>query len=50
MSGGAAARGERAFESSEDFVVRTGLDDGTVRRLAEAGAFAGFDANRRDAL
>jgi error-prone DNA polymerase len=44
------AREERALESVEDFVRRTGLDEGTVGRLAEAGALAGFHDNRRAAL
>ena len=44
------ARVERAFASVEDFVRRTRLDEGTVSRLAEAGAFDGFDVNRRGAL
>jgi error-prone DNA polymerase len=44
------ARKERSFSSVEDFVRRSGLDEGTVTRLAEAGALAGFHANRRTAL
>jgi error-prone DNA polymerase len=44
------ARQERPFNSSEDFVERTGLDDRLVTRLAEAGALSGFDPNRRAAL
>jgi error-prone DNA polymerase len=44
------ARKERSFSSVEDFVRRSGLDEGTVARLAEAGALAGFHANRRTAL
>ena len=44
------ARIERASTSVDDFVRRTRLDEGTVSRLAEAGAFDGFDVNRRGAL
>ncbi len=44
------ARGERGFSCIEDFVLRTGLDDGVVSRLAEAGAFAGLEPERRGAL
>jgi error-prone DNA polymerase len=44
------ARGERAFVSVEDFVDRTGLNEGAVSRLAEAGAFAGLEKDRRAAL
>jgi len=44
------ARRERPFGSPEDFVERAGLNDGTVTRLAEAGALAGFDENRRAAI
>jgi len=46
----AAARSERAFESVEEFVARTKLAEGTVSRLAEAGAFEAFEPNRRAAL
>ena len=45
-----AARTERPFASLEDFVRRTGLDERMVRRLAEAGAFARFEGERRSAL
>ena len=34
----------------EDFTRRTRLDEGVVRRLAEAGAFARFEGERRTAL
>ncbi len=44
------ARNERTFASVEDFVVRTGLDEGSVSRLAEAGALAGLEQERRVAL
>ena len=45
-----AARTDRPFASMEDFVRRTQLDEGVVRRLAEAGAFARFEGARRAAL
>ena len=41
------ARQDRAFISAEDVVDRTGLNDSTITRLAEAGVFSGFDDNRR---
>jgi error-prone DNA polymerase len=44
------ARDERAFGSVEEFVDRTGLDEGAVSRLAEAGALAGLERSRRAAL
>jgi error-prone DNA polymerase len=44
------ARNERTFASVDDFVRRTRLDEGTVSRLAEAGAFDSFKINRRGAL
>jgi len=44
------ARGERPFESMEDFSRRTGLDEKALTALAEAGAFQGFEATRRSAL
>jgi error-prone DNA polymerase len=34
----------------EDFVDRTGLDEGVVSRLAEGGALAGLERSRRAAL
>jgi error-prone DNA polymerase len=50
-------RRQRAFTSIEDLVRRTGLQEGSLTRLAEAGAFAGLDRkdlavaeNRRAAL
>jgi error-prone DNA polymerase len=43
-------RRERLFNSAGDFVGRTGLNDGTVTRLAEAGALTAFDENRRTAI
>jgi len=45
-----AARGERAFDSVEDFVQRTGCDDRMRTRLSEAGAFESIEPGRRDAL
>ena len=45
-----AARSERPFASMEDFTRRTRLDARVVRRLAEAGAFGGFEGKRRTAL
>jgi len=44
------ARRERPFNSAGDFVGRTDLNDSTVTRLAEAGALAAFDSNRRAAI
>jgi error-prone DNA polymerase len=46
----ARARAERRFASLDDLVARTGLDEGVLTRLAEAGAFAGFGSERRHAL
>jgi len=46
----AAARCERPFASAEEFVERTGLDEGALARLAEAGAFEAFEERRRTAL
>ena len=45
-----AARGERPFASVEDFARRTGLNEGAVTRLAEAGALSLFEPGRRGAL
>ncbi|HXG51450.1 MAG TPA: error-prone DNA polymerase, partial [candidate division Zixibacteria bacterium] len=45
-----AARGGKAFASLEEFARRTGLHDGLLSALAEAGAFEGFHANRRASL
>lgn len=44
------ARKDHAFTSAEDFVSRTGLIDAKVTRLAEAGALACFESNRRAAI
>ncbi|HWP56375.1 MAG TPA: error-prone DNA polymerase [Candidatus Acidoferrales bacterium] len=45
-----AARKSSPFISLEDFVERTGLDEGVLSALAEGGAFAGFGLDRRTAL
>ena len=45
-----AARTKRPFASMADFTRRTRLDARGVRRLAEAGAFARFEGERRVAL
>jgi error-prone DNA polymerase len=44
------ARTERPFKSIDDVVKRAKLDDGATSRLAESGAFAPFEKNRRGAL
>jgi error-prone DNA polymerase len=44
-----AGRG-RPYDSIEDLVRRTGLDEGAVSHLAEAGAFRTFGVERRAAL
>ena len=44
------ARAERPFASIEDLVLRAKLDEGSIARLAEAGALAAFQPNRRGAL
>ena len=44
------AHAQRPFASMEDFTRRTRLDARIVRRLAEAGAFARFEGERRAAL
>ena len=44
------ARGQAPFDSVEDFVARAGLDEQVSTRLAEAGALAGLEQRRRDAL
>lgn len=43
-------RGQRPFSSLEDFTQRTRLKEGSLVRLAEAGAFEGLGLSRRDAL
>jgi error-prone DNA polymerase len=45
-----AARAVRAFATLEDLVERTALDEGTLSRLAEAGAFESLEPSRRGAL
>jgi len=44
------ARRREPFVSMEDFAKRTRLDEKSLARLAEAGAFDGFEATRRSAL
>jgi error-prone DNA polymerase len=44
------ARAERPFASIEDLIARASLDEGSVARLAESGALAPLQANRRGAL
>jgi len=44
------AREARPFESIDDLVRRARLDEGATTRLAESGAFAAFETNRRGAL
>ncbi len=43
-------RSERPFTTIEDFARRTRLDEGALRRLAEAGAFTPLEGRRRAAL
>lgn len=38
------------FKSLDDFASRTNLEDATLRRLAEAGAFERLEKNRRSAI
>jgi error-prone DNA polymerase len=38
------------FESLDDFVRRSGLDEGALGKLAEAGAYESFGVDRRTAL
>ena len=45
-----AARRATPFVSLEDFVRRSGLDEGSLSALAEAGAFDSFAVARRSAL
>jgi error-prone DNA polymerase len=45
-----AARGDRSFESMEDFSRRTGLSNTVLSRLAKAGAFGSLKLDRRNAL
>jgi error-prone DNA polymerase len=46
----AEAAGEAPYTAVEDVVRRTGLDEGALAALAEAGAFDGFGIDRRSAL
>jgi error-prone DNA polymerase len=46
----ALAREQKTFVSLEDFARRTGLDEGALCALAEAGAFDSFHIDRRAAL
>jgi len=45
-----AARTRGPFQSIDDFVRRTGCEEGALTRLAEAGAFERLDPQRRNAL
>jgi error-prone DNA polymerase len=45
-----AARDDGPFDTVEDFVDRSGLDERAVSRLAEGGALAGLEHSRRGAL
>ena len=44
------ARAVAAFVSLDDFARRTGLDEGSLSAIAEAGAFDSFQVDRRTAL
>jgi error-prone DNA polymerase len=44
------ARRESPFRGLRDFVRRTGLDAGSLKSMAETGAFAAFGLSRRQAL
>jgi len=44
------ARAAGPFASVADFTARARLDEGAILRLAEAGAFAALDSDRRGAL
>ena len=46
----ASARHAASFISIDDFVSRTTLDEGVLETLAEAGAFDGFNVDRRTVL
>ena len=46
----ASARHAAPFVSIDDFVSRTTLDEGVLGTLAEAGAFDGFNVDRRTVL
>jgi error-prone DNA polymerase len=45
-----AERAVRPYASIEQFVERTRLDEGSLMRLAESGAFGSFDDDRRAAI
>jgi len=45
-----SARSERSFASVEEFVDRAAHDEGSLMRLAEAGALSSLDAGRRSAM
>jgi error-prone DNA polymerase len=45
-----AARERGPFASIDDFISRTGLEEGALARLAEAGAFEALEPHRRSAL
>jgi len=45
-----AAQQQGPFTSIDDFISRTGLEEGALTRLAEAGAFERFETHRRNAL
>jgi error-prone DNA polymerase len=44
------ARRQAPFATLEDFVQRSGLEEGILSTLAESGAFEGFGVDRRNAL
>src|SRR5206468_2332830 len=46
----AGARLIAPFKSLDDFVRRSGLDEGVLGKLAEAGAYESFGVDRRTAL
>jgi len=46
----AEARGREPFAALQDFARRTGLDEGSLSALAEAGAFDSLGIDRRTAL
>jgi error-prone DNA polymerase len=45
-----AAQRQGPFKSIDDFLARTGLEEGALTRLAEAGAFERFEPHRRSVL
>ncbi len=45
-----AAQERGPFRSIDDFISRTGLEEGALARLAEAGAFETLEPHRRSAL